>query len=194
MILGITGGSGSGKTTLLQLIEAAGGVILDCDAIYHRLLQEDNALLQAIEARFPGTVIGGGLDRKKLGEVVFTDEKALKELNSITHNAVKKQVLKILESKPKLAAIDAIGLFESGLDDLCDTTVAVNAPEEQRIQRLMARDGISREYAQKRISAQHSGDWYRAKCTYSLENDGALDAFRAKCIAFLCRLGIMKAD
>lgn len=194
MILGITGGSGSGKTTLLQLIEAAGGVILDCDAIYHRLLQEDKELLHSIEARFPGTVINGILDRKKLGEVVFADEAALQELNAITHSAVKQQVLKVLDTKPTLAAIDAIGLFESGLNDLCDATVAVNAPQEQRIQRLIARDGISREYAQKRISAQPCADWYQEKCTYILENDGAIDAFQAKCIAFLCRLGIMKAD
>ena len=194
MILGITGGSGSGKTTLLQQIEAAGGVILDCDAIYHRLLREDTHLLHAIDARFPGTVLGGQLDRKRLGEIVFADESALLELNSITHGAVKQEVLRILGKQPGLAAIDAIGLFESGLDVLCDVTVAVNAPEEQRIQRLMARDGISREYAQKRIAAQHSGDWYRQRCTYTLENNSELDAFRAKCIAFLKRLGIMKAD
>jgi dephospho-CoA kinase len=194
MILGITGGSGSGKTTLLQQIEAAGGVILDCDAIYHQLLREDKNLLQAIDARFPGTVIGGQLDRKKLGEVVFTDEAALQELNAITHGAVKQEVLRILAAKPSLAAIDAIGLFESGLDALCDVTVAVTAPEELRIQRLMARDGISRAYAQKRISAQHSSDWYREKCTYMLENCEKLDAFATKCIAFLQDLGIMKAD
>ncbi len=194
MILGITGGTGSGKTTLLQLIKAAGGMILDCDAIYHQLLQKDKDLLCAIETRFPGTVLNGQLDRKRLGEVVFADAQALQELNSITHGAVKKEVLRILDTNPSLAAIDAIGLFESGLDALCDITVAVNAPEEQRIQRLMGRDSISREYAQKRISAQHSNDWYRQKCTYTLENNDELDAFATKCIAFLQDLGIMKAD
>jgi len=194
MILGITGGTGSGKTTLLQLIEAAGGVILDCDAIYHQLLQDNKDLLHAIEARFPRTVSNSQLDRKKLGEVVFSDADALQALNNITHGAVKQEVLRILESKPKLAAIDAIGLFESGLDALCDVTVSVAAPEEQRIQRLMARDSISYEYAKKRIAAQHSGDWYQSKCTYTLENDGELGAFRAKCIAFLEHLGIMKAE
>ncbi len=193
MILGITGGSGSGKTTLLKQIEAAGGVILDCDAIYHRLLQEDAALLRAIEDRFPGTVVNGMLDRKKLGDVVFADETALLELNQITHSAVKKEVLRTLETKPQLAAIDAIGLFESGLDSLCDATVAVTAPQDMRIQRLVDRDGISYEYAKKRICAQHSDGWYEEKCTYTLENHGKLDAFATKCIAFLEHLGIMKA-
>jgi len=194
MILGITGGTGSGKTTLLQLIEAAGGVILDCDAIYHQLLREDEDLLCAIEERFPGTVADGQLDRKRLGEVVFADESALLELNNTTHGAVKREVLRILESKPKIAAIDAIALFESGLDAFCDITVAVTAPEDMRIRRLMERDGISREYAQKRIAAQHTNDWYQGKCTYTLDNNGRFDAFRAKCIAFLQCLGIMKAD
>ncbi|MBQ6997710.1 MAG: dephospho-CoA kinase [Oscillospiraceae bacterium] len=194
MILGITGGSGSGKTTLLQQIAAAGGVIMDCDAIYHQLLREDQTLLQTIDARFPGTVTDGQLDRKKLGAVVFADDAALQDLNTITHGAVRQEVLRILSAKPRLAAIDAIGLFESGLDALCDVTVAVTAPQELRIQRLMARDGISREYAQKRIAAQHSDGWYREKCSYTLENCGELDAFATKCIAFLQRLGIMKAD
>ena len=59
MILGITGGTGCGKTTLLRCIAAQGGLVLDCDAIYHALLQEDPALLAAIENRFPGTVEQG---------------------------------------------------------------------------------------------------------------------------------------
>ncbi len=194
MILGITGGTGSGKTTLLKLIQQAGGVILDCDAIYHQLLRDDHQLLQTIESRFPGTVVNGALDRKKLGEQVFADKNALLELNQITHSAVKKEVLRILEAKPSLAAIDAIGLFESGLNALCDVTVAVTAPEELRIQRLMARDGISYEYARKRIDAQHDSQWYQERCAYTLENDGQFDAFNAKCIAFLQDLDIMKAE
>lgn len=194
MILGITGGTGSGKTTLLKLIEENGGVILDCDAIYHQLLQDDSDLLQAIGNRFPGTVTGGQLDRKKLGAVVFADENALQELNTITHSAVKREILRILDKNPKLAAIDAIALFESGLNSLCDMTVAVTAPEEQRIQRLISREGISREYAKKRISAQHADAWYQEKCSYTLENDGTLADFQAKCIAFLQQLGIMKPN
>ena len=67
MILGITGGSGSGKTTLLNLIREAGGLVMDCDAIYHDLLQTSPDLLAAIGNRFPGTVEDGALNRKKLG-------------------------------------------------------------------------------------------------------------------------------
>ena len=89
MIIGITGGTGCGKTTLLEAIKARGGLVLDCDAIYHRLLQTDKKMLAAIEARFPGTVQEGILQRKKLGAIVFADEQALLDLNRIPHSAVK---------------------------------------------------------------------------------------------------------
>ena len=191
-IIGITGGSGSGKTTLLNLIRDRGGLVLDCDAIYHELLASDREMLRAIESRFPGTVKDGSLQRKKLGAIVFADEHALADLNAITHGAVKKEVLRRLEEKPALAAIDAIGLFEGGLAELCHVTVAVTAPVEMRVTRLMQRDGISREYAKKRIAAQHSDGWFREKCDCLLENDGDLDAFATKCLAFLEQIGIMK--
>ena len=192
MIIGITGGTGCGKTTLLNLIRQQGGLVLDCDNIYHRLLQSDKEMLAAIDARFPGVVENGSLNRKKLGAIVFADEHALADLNAITHGAVKKEVLRRLEEKPALAAIDAIGLFEGGLAELCHVTVAMTAPVEMRVARLMQRDGISREYAQKRIAAQHSDGWFRGKCDCLLENDGDLDAFATKCLAFLEQIGIMK--
>ena len=194
MIIGITGGTGSGKTTLLRSVQELGGVVLDCDAIYHDLLKSDPQLLAAIENRFPGTVREGCLDRKKLGSIVFSDENALKELNRITHAAVKEEVLRRLETAPRLAAIDAIGLFEGGLAELCDVTVAVTAPEEARVARLMARDGISREYALLRIRAQKSDAEFSALCDHTLVNDSTPAAFESKCLAFLRELGIMKEE
>ncbi len=191
MIIGITGGTGSGKTTLLNIIRDKGGLVLDCDAIYHRLLQEDTAMLTALQRRFPEAFNGGVLDRKKLGSMVFADEKALLDLNAITHAAVKKEVQRCLEENQGLAAIDAIGLFEGELAALCDVTVAVCAPRQQRIARLMAREGISEAYAKKRIDAQHKDAWFRERCDYTLENAGEMDAFATKCLAFLQGLGIM---
>ena len=192
MIIGITGGTGCGKTTLLDLVKEQGGLVLDCDAIYHRLLQEDRSLLEAIEARFPGTVEDGALQRKKLGAIVFADPEALQDLNKITHGAVRREVERQLETAPELAAIDAIGLFESGLDKLCKLTVAVTAPKEARITRLMARDNISREYATARIEAQPANEEFAARCSVCLENDSSAQLFREKCIAFFTQWGIMK--
>ena len=192
MILGITGGTGCGKTTLLKVIAQKGGLILDCDAIYHQLLQTDTELLDAIEARFPGTVENGALQRKKLGSIVFGNEQALLDLNAITHGAVKAEVLRQLETAPNLAAIDAIALFEGGLAELCDVTVAVTAPKEDRVRRLMLRDGISEEYARNRIAAQHDEAWFRSHCMHILENNSTEIHFQNKCIAFLRNFDIME--
>ena len=192
MIIGITGGTGCGKTTLLDIIRQQGGTVLDCDAIYHELLRSDDILLRTIAERFPGVVTDGVLDRKKLGGIVFSDEQALQDLNQITHSAVKEEVLRRLKGISGVVAIDAIGLFEGGLAELCDVTVAVTAPVEDRVQRLMKRDAITEEYARKRIGAQHSEDWFREKCDDCLTNDGPMDAFATKCLAFLERLRIIE--
>ena len=189
MILGITGGTGSGKTTLLKVAQTLGFQVLDCDQIYHHLLKTDPTLTTAIEERFPGTVVDGQLQRKKLGAVVFADPQALADLNAITHNAIR-QAVEARLGDAKHTAIDAIALFESGMDSLCDVTVAVTAPKEQRIARLMAREGITEEYAQSRIAAQPPESFYRERCNDVLENDGDIVQFQGKCLAFFHRLGI----
>ena len=192
MIIGITGGTGCGKTTLLNAFESMGGLVLDCDAIYHELLKSDAALLAAIENRFPGTVENGILQRKKLGSIVFADDDALQDLNRITHGAVKAEVLRRLDGWQGHAAIDAIALFEGGLAEICHVTVAVTAPEEMRVQRLMIRDSIPEDYARSRIRGQHTESWFRSRCDHVLDNNSDLVSFHGKCLAFLKGLGIMK--
>ena len=191
MIIGITGGTGSGKTTLLSLLQEYGFTVLDCDEIYHRLLDTDKELLAAIEQRFPGTVENGVLRRKKLGALVFTDEAALADLNRITHARVKAEVMRLLDCANGNVAIDAIGLFESGLNKLCKLTIAVSAPEEIRIKRLMSRDNIKEEYARKRVLAQRSAEEFGRVCDYTLTNDSTPQVFREKCLAFLVQQGII---
>lgn len=192
MIIGITGGTGCGKTTALEVISQLGGLVLDCDAIYHDLLKTNQDLLGQIAARFPGTVEDGVLLRKKLGQLVFSDPQALSDLNGITHRFVCQAVAEALKGHPPLAAIDAIALVESGLSRLCDVTVAVTAPVEVRVARLMVRDSIPESYARARIAAQPSEDFFRANCDYVLENNGTHQEFREKCLAFFSGLDIMK--
>ena len=182
MIIGITGGTGCGKTTALSILEQMGGLIIDCDRVYHDLLKTDKSLLASIESRFPGTVEKGSLNRKKLAAIVFSDEAALLDLNQITHKAVKEEVVRLLASAPQLVAIDAIGLFEGGLAELCHTTLAITAPEEVRVTRLMARDAITQEQALARIRAQKSQDWFVARCDHHLHNEGSMEAFQENCI------------
>lgn len=194
MIIGITGGTGCGKTTALHVIQELGGIVIDCDALYHDLLQTDKNLLHAIRTRFPGTVTSEGLNRKALASIVFSDKQALLDLNSITHCAVRKAVRALLKPQPKLAAIDAIELFDGGLADDCDVTVAVTAPEEDRIERLLGRDSITQEQAVLRIRAQKPESYFREKCDYILENNGTQQEFQEKCLAFFRKLTIIKEN
>ena len=184
-ILGITGGTGCGKTTALRTLEELGALIIDCDAVYHGLLIENKEMLAEIDSAFPGVVTGGVLDRKALGAVVFSDTEALARLNSITHSYVGREIDRLLESWAmsggRLAAIDAIELFGGNLARRCKATFAVLADRDKRIERIMARDGITREYAALRVDAQKPDSYFEEKCDYILKNNSTEEEFREKC-------------
>ncbi len=184
-IIGITGGTGCGKTTALNELERCGALLIDCDAVYHRMLETDRPMLDEIEKYFPGAVIDGKLDRKALGAVVFTDEEALRDLNIITHRHINLEIRRILREHAMnggtLAAIDAIELFSSGLAKRCTATIGVIADREVRIDRIMRRDGISREYAMMRVNAQRPNEYFIQKCSHVLENNGSQEEFIEKC-------------
>ncbi len=187
-IIGITGGSGGGKTTALNVLGEMGALLLDGDEVYHELLSEGGEMLDEIGERFPGTVADGRLDRKALGEVVFNDAKALNDLNAITHKYVTREIKERLRrfamQGGKIAAIDAIELLTSEAGNLCQIKVAVTAPVEKRIERIMARDGISRESAMMRIGAQRSDAYFKENCTHVLYNDSSEDEFIERCKTF----------
>ena len=181
----ITGGTGCGKTTALMELERQGALVIDCDAVYHELLASNAAMLAEINARFPGTIENGVLQRKKLGAVVFADAAALDDLNAITHRYVRAEVRARLRAWARqggtVAAIDAIALIESGLAELCTVTIGVTAPREQRIERLIAREGVTRDYAEARIDAQKPNEWFVQNCSHVLDNGGTLADFQRRC-------------
>ena len=174
-IVGVTGPSGSGKSTALRCLRDRGALVLDCDAVYHELLETNHALVAELDARFPGCMEKGRLQRKKLGERVFGNQEALLDLNRITHRSLTEEVQRRLRAFAlqggTLAALDASELLESPLAERCDFTIGVLAPEETRIRRIMARDGITRDYALSRVRAQHGEDYFRARCTVTVENN-----------------------
>ena len=175
LIIGFTGPTGAGKTSALRALERLGGLVLDCDAVYHQLLRTDAPLRAAITAAFgPVFTPDGALDRQKLGAAVFSDPAALDRLNAIIFDRLPRELLRrVNESDATMVGIDAINLVESGLSRLCRRTVAVLAPTETRVRRIMARDGISEDYARLRVQAQKPDEFYRAHCTDVLMNDAA---------------------
>lgn len=179
MVIGLTGGSGCGKTTALGVLREMGAVCHDADAVYRELLASCPTMLAEIEAAFPGTVRNGVLQRKALAARVFSDPEALRTLNAITHPFVAAEIRRRLGDG--LSVIDAFGLIESGLGALCDRTVAVTAPTETRIARLMLRDGISRDAAAARIAAQRTNEEFSSLCDLTLENGGSQEEFRILC-------------
>ncbi len=176
LIVGLTGGTGAGKTSALAALEDLGGTVLDCDAVYHQMLRTDPALREAITAAFgPVFCPDGSLDRQKLGTLVFSDHAALDRLNAIVYEYLPPELLRRAQGHT-LVGLDAISLMESGLGRLCACTVAVLAPAEDRVRRIMARDGICEDYARLRISAQQPDAFYRERCSHILENNCATPA------------------
>lgn len=184
-IVGITGGTGCGKTTALNVLKEQGALILDCDAVYHELLRDSTEMLGELDREFPGSVIDGKVDTKALGSIVFKDEDKLKKLNEITHHYVRLDVHRRLREHAmnggSLAAIDAIELISSGLDKLCITTLAVLADREVRAKRIMARDGVSLDYALMRIDAQKPEQYFIDNCQHVLYNNADPESFMEDC-------------
>ena len=184
-VIGLTGGSGSGKTTALRYLEERGALGIDCDEVYHRLLSESEAMLSALRERFPGAFPDGAFDRKALGRIVFADAEALRDLNALTHRYVFEEVRRLLREHARrggtLAAVDAVELIDGGLGALCTFTVGVVADAEKRAARIMAREGIGREYALSRIEAQKPDAYYEQNCDRVIRNDGSRRELLERC-------------
>lgn len=174
-IIGITGQTGSGKTTALHELQSVGGFVIDCDALYHDLLNSDAGLRDAIEESFPGTVHQGVVDRKLLASRVFQNPEQLELLNRITHRfvytAVLKEILRAGFSGCRLIAVDAVELISSGLSRLCDCTIGITAEEGVRCRRIMTRDSLSEEEALARIRAQRPASYYEEFCDVCIDNN-----------------------
>lgn len=178
IVIGITGPTGAGKTTVLNVLRELGGAVADCDGVYHELLSTSVPMREELAARFgPGIFDeNGDLRRRELGAIVFGDPDALADLNAITHRHIVSELERRIaqaegEGRPAIA-LDAVALLESGAGTLCGTTIAVTAPEELRVRRIMAREGIGEDYARARVKAQKPSAWFEERCAHTLRNDG----------------------
>ncbi len=195
-VIGLTGPSGAGKGEVATLFATMGFPVLDADEIYHALLVPPSRCLEELVVRFGEGILfhDGTLNRKALGEIVFSDSVALSELNSISHNYVMIDVRRQLDALARsgicATVFDAPQLFEAGADRLCDAVVSVLASRELRIKRIMARDGIGEEAARKRMDAQHSDEFFRTHSTYVIENNGLIEELAPQVRQILSDMGV----
>jgi dephospho-CoA kinase len=158
--VGLTGGIACGKTVVRRRLEERGIPTLDADAVVHRLLQAETDVTRRIAETFGETVIApdGSVDRKALGGIVFADEEARKKLNAIVHPGVWREVERFFDEREEasdpVAVVDAALMIETGSYRRYDRLVVVHCRPELQLERLMARDGLSREDAERRIRSQ----------------------------------------
>ena len=164
MKTGITGGIGSGKSYVCKLLAQRGIEVYDCDAAAKRLIRTSPRLRQQLKALI------GSLDKAAISRFLLANEENQQAVNAIVHPAV----FQDFEESGMLWMESAI-LFESGADKLVDRVIVVTAPEEIRIQRVMQRDGITREKALQWLACQWQQEQVKARADFEIVNDGHAD-------------------
>lgn len=180
-IIGITGQTGAGKSTVCEILKNEGFYHIDADEVAHCVVESDSDVLEALSEAFGSDIIkkDGTLSRPRLARKAFRSKESAEKLDAICYPAVIKKIRQIIDEKSKESykgiLVDAIGLFESGADKLCDFTVSVTAPKEARLKRIIGRDGISEDAALRRIEAQKDESYYTENADYTVYNDNLSD-------------------
>ncbi len=177
-IVGLTGPTGSGKSTAAREAQGLGFYHIDADFIARRCTEKGSPLLSSIEEAFPGVTENGQLIRSNLASQAFSSPENTEKMNEIMLPYILEKIREeIANCGSSLVLLDAPTLFESGADNLCDSTVAVLSPEKIRLERIIARDKISREAALLRIGAGKSDNFYLERCQHILINDSSAAEF-----------------
>lgn len=171
--VGLTGGIGSGKSTIAKIFEVLGIPVYYADQAARRLMQEDEEVKASVIGHFgKESYTGYQLNRAHLASLVFTSEEKLALLNSLTHPATIRDSNAWMQQQTTPYIIkEAALIFESGSGEHLDYIIGVYAPVSLRIQRTMARDGISREEVQKRMSRQINEEMKMKLCDFVISND-----------------------
>lgn len=179
MILGLTGGIATGKSTVTGMLRERGIPVIDADQIARDVVEPGKPAYEAIVAHFGREILlsDGQIDRKKLGEIVFSDETERQKLNAIVHPEVRRVMREEAETAEKNGAsivfMDIPLLFESKLQHMVDKVVVVYAPAHMQLARMMERDELQEEQAQKRLRAQFPIDQKKADADFLIDNSGS---------------------
>ena len=181
-IIGVTGGIGSGKTTIVNYIHTKGYPVYIADEAGKKVMHQPK-VIQQVNALFEGKVLldDGSLDRSKIASLVFNDEQLLSALNQIVHPAVASdfEEFKKQNSQQPLVFKEAAILFESGSYKDCDATILITAPLNVRIDRVVKRDGISKEAVLQRMKNQLTDEEKQKLATFTVENMELNHAFKS---------------
>lgn len=156
-LIGLAGGIGSGKSVISRILRQKGYQVYDCDTRARYLMENSQIIKSRIRDEISADVTDGSLpiNRRRLAEIVFHDKKMLNCLNAIVHGVVRDDVRRTVESTlEKILFVEAAVMAQSGLADICDEIWIVEAPVQQRIERVMARDAINRDAVDARIKSQ----------------------------------------
>lgn len=177
MIIGLTGGIATGKSTVSDILKDLNIEVIDADKIAHNVLEYED-VKEKIKDVFGDEVLNknGEVDRKRLGKIVFEDNKKLKKLESITHPKILEIIdYKITKSNSELIVLDAPLLFETNLDVKVDETWVIYASEEIQIKRLKKRDDLNKKEALDRIKAQMDLEKKVEKADIVINNEGTIN-------------------
>ncbi|MDG0874655.1 dephospho-CoA kinase [Paenibacillus thiaminolyticus] len=198
MNIGLTGGIASGKSTVSRLLVERGALLVDADRIAREIVLPGSPALDQIADRFGADMLlpDGSLDRKRLGNVVFSDAAKRKALEEITHPAIRQEMMmqmrRLEEEHPQsLVVVDVPLLYESGLTDRFEEIVVVYVPQAIQLERLMRRDGLTEAEASERLLSQWDIEKKRERADYVIDNSKGMEETRQQVEQFWLQKGLL---
>lgn len=184
IVIGLTGGIGAGKSEAARILQGLGAVIISADQVGHQAYTPGSEAWQEVVKTFGREILqpDGGIDRKKLGGIVFSDPARLDALNRIMHPRMARLVAERLEQlrgqDAPVVVVEAAVLFEAGWDSLVNEVWTVDAPVDAVVQRLQARNGLSEGEVRKRIGSQMPAQERARRAHVVIDNSGDVAALR----------------
>ena len=185
MVVGLTGQTGAGKSTVSRVFKENGFAVINADSIARIVVEKGSKCLDEISDFFGSGILNDDrtLNRRALAKIVFTDRTKLDSLNTIIYPYITGEILRQIraysENGEKLILLDAPTLFESRADDFCEIIISVIASPDVRQERIIQRDGLTREQASERMSSQLNEDFFVSHSDYIIANNDSVDTVNA---------------
>ncbi len=198
---GLTGGVASGKTTVAQMFAELGAKIIDADRLGHELIRAPQPAYHEIVSRFGFEILDpqGEIDRKRLGAAVFADAEKLRALNAILHPRIMERADQLaegfhLQDSRAVVLVDAALIYEANLAGRFAKIIVTWCRPERQLERLMARTGLPRVEAERRIAAQMPMEEKRRRADYAIDCSGELERTRLQVAKVFPQLSALSSD